>query len=362
MQVPDLFITDLHRRSTGVSATVRTLIPHIANVEPLALVSPRAIGDVQPLQIGEAIRLTRLPPSRSRPYRIWHVRRNNEMLLGLILKHFFRCKIRLVMTSCALRKHSWFPRQLLRSMDAIIATSKEAASFCNNVVATIPHGVDCNRFRPNAHRTATLADFGIPGRYGVGICGRVRPEKGTDVFVAAMIRLLPRYPGFTACIAGRTTPEFRSFQQSLCDQISAAGLEERFCWLDEIEFERMPEFYSSLSLCVAPARYEGFGLVALEAMACGVPIVGSRTGCYPDAILPGKTGDLVDCGDVDGLTESLDALMSAPQSLVQMGDLGRRRVVDHFSAELEARRIVAVYRQLWGEATDGVEEAASRAA
>ena len=235
-------------------------------------------------------------------------------------------------------------------MDAIIATSPEAASYVENVVATIPHGVDCDRFRPVENRRTAMKALGIRGEYGISIVGRIRPEKGTDLFVDAMIQLLPEFPGFTACVAGKATVEHQRFMDQLQRKIEQAGLTDRFVWLGEVPYERMPLFHSAMSLCVAPARYEGFGLVPLEAMACGVPVVATQTGCYREVVVPGSTGSLVPCDDLKSLTVALRQLMLAPEKLSAMGESGRKRIVESYSAKLEAARIVDVYRRLWSKA------------
>jgi mannosyltransferase len=345
----NLVVTDIHHRFTGVSATVRTLLPYIATDEPLALVSQNPSEDVKSLGLYQALKMCLRPP-KQKPFRIWHVRRNNEMLWGLLFKYFFRCRLKLVMTSCALRRHSWFPRKLIAAMDAIIATSEEAAGYVDKVVATIPHGVDCNRFRPVESKSAAMREMGIPGKHAIAICGRVRPEKGTDLFVEAMIKLLPNFSDFTACIAGGSSFEFETFQRGLKQKVAEAGLQDRILFMGEIDYQQMPTFLAGMSLCVAPARYEGFGLVPLEAMACGVPVVASRTGCYAEVIVPGESGELVPCGDLTALEEALQRVMASPERLVEMGDYGRRRVKEQFSAELEARKIVEVYHRMWAEA------------
>ncbi len=345
----NLIVTDMHPRITGVGATIRTLAPHIHSLEPLAMVSSRTLPGIPSVGILRAV-LACLKQPKNKPFRIWHARRNKEMLLGLMIKHLLRGRIRLVMTSCALRRHSWFPRQLLASMDAIIATSDEAASYVSHVVATIPHGVDCDRFQPAKDRRAALKALGIPGDYGISLVGRIRPEKGSDLFVDAMIRLLPKHPGYTACIAGKATTEHELFFRQLKSKIEKAGLTDRFVWLGEVAYERMPLFHSAMSLCVAPARYEGFGLVPLEAMACAVPVVATQTGCYRDVIVPGVNGSLVPCDDVESLTSALGALMAVPEKLSEMGEAGRQRVEQSYSAKLEASRIMDVYRSLWSDA------------
>ncbi|MEZ6040454.1 MAG: glycosyltransferase family 4 protein [Planctomycetaceae bacterium] len=345
----NLIVTDIHPRITGVGSTIRTLAPHIHSLEPMMMVSPRTVSGIPRTGIIGAIAACLKKPV-DRPFRIWHARRNKEMLLGLLIKHLFRGRIRLVMTSCALRRHSWFPRQLLGSMDAIIATSDEAASYVRNVVATIPHGVDCDRFQPAEDRLAAFRQLNFPGQRGISIAGRIRPEKGTDLFVDAMIALLPQFPDFTACIAGRATVEHEAFLRHLKSRIEKAGLTDRFVWAGEVPYDQMAGFHSAMSLCVAPARYEGFGLVPLEAMACGVPVVASRTGCYSDVIVPQVTGELVPCDDLPALIQALNSLMANPDRLDQMGQVGRIQVEQNYSAKLEAARINEVYRQLWENA------------
>lgn len=273
------------------------------------------------------------------------------MLWGLILKHVFRCPLKLVMTSCALRRHSLFPRFLLSQMDEIIATSDEAASYFPKVAAVVPHGVDCEKFQPTSRpRAELLNQFGLPDARGIAVCGRIRPEKGTDLFVDALIELLPQHPEFFGCIVGRAAPEHQPFQQQLQRRIAAANLQDRFFWLGEVPYNQMPDLLSGMSLCVAPARYEGFGLVPLEAMACGVPVVAARTGCYPDAIETGKTGALFDCGDRNGLIAGMQSLLATPEKLDDMATACRNRVIDHYSAELEADRIIQVYEKIWNNA------------
>ena len=85
-----------------------------------------------------------------------------------------------------------------RAMDAVIAASPEAESYLEVPSTVVLHGVDIARYRPAEDRNAQWAATGLPGKFGIGVFGRVRAQKGTDRFVHAMCRLLPRYPDFTA--------------------------------------------------------------------------------------------------------------------------------------------------------------------
>src|SRR4051794_8866669 len=146
---------------------------------------------------------------RGRPL-IWHARRNNEMIVGVLLRSL-GWPLRLVFTSAAQRHHSWITRWLIRQMDAIIATSGISASFLKRASTVIPHGVDTDVYAPPSDRAAAFLETGLPGRYAVGCFGRVRAQKGSDVFVDAMCRLLPRHPDFTAVIVGAVTADQLGF-------------------------------------------------------------------------------------------------------------------------------------------------------
>src|SRR6202035_144213 len=92
--------------------------------------------------------------------------------------------LKLVFTSAAQRHHTWITRWLIARTDAIIATSDLSASYLKRTATVIPHGVDTEIYAPPSHRAAAFAESGLPGRYAIGCFGRVRAQKGSDVFVA----------------------------------------------------------------------------------------------------------------------------------------------------------------------------------
>src|SRR6059058_5128085 len=136
---------------------------------------------------------------RRRAPLIWHARRNNEMIAGVALRAL-GWPLKLVFTSAAQRHHTWITRWLIRRMDAVIATSDISASYLRRGSTVVMHGVDTEIYAPPADRAAAFAESGLPGRYALGCFGRVRAQKGSDVFVDAMCRLLPHYPDFTAVL------------------------------------------------------------------------------------------------------------------------------------------------------------------
>ena len=213
-QKPAVFVTNFNPRFTGVSATTAAVCKIQKSQLDVALVGKPLSGCPSPLNKRKAISLSKKQPT-NKPFNIWHVRRNSEMQLAIFARDILKLPIKIVFTSAAQRRHSAWPRWLISRMDAVIATSEEAASFVPNVVSVIPHGVDLDRFSPSKDQKESWSKTGMPGEYGIINVGRVRPEKGTDLFVEAMIEALPQLPKATAIIAGATKPKDLSFRKNL---------------------------------------------------------------------------------------------------------------------------------------------------
>lgn len=343
---PEVIVFNLKRRYTGVSATVNALVPIQARQWRLAYCGTPLPHGMPGLTLRQAIALSRRPPA-GRPFRIWHVRRDHEMAAGLWARDVLRLPVRLAFTSAAQHRHGWFPRWLISRMDAVIATTPKAASFVPNTTAVVPHGIDLTRFAPPPDKLAAWADSGLPGRFGVGVFGRVRPDKGTDVFVDAMIAALPHLPDVTAVIAGRAMPQHEAYQRELQARIDAAGLSDRIRFLGEVPAAEVHRWYQRCLVCVACPRYEPFGLTPFEAAACGCAVVCSRTGAFEELVQPGVNGALVDTGDAAGLAAALRQVLADPQAAARMGQAARARVAGQFSLEREAAGIGAVYARLF---------------
>jgi len=343
---PEIVLANMHGSFTGVSATIANLSEHHARRFDTAIFGQELPTSVRRFGWWRLARLLWQRPA-GRRVRIWHARRNPEMWLGLFLKYALRSPLKLVFTTVALRRHSRIPRALISAMDAIIATTPQAASFVPRCDAIVPHGVDSNVFVPPGDKRRAWHETGLPGRYGIGTFGRVRPEKGTDVFVEAMCRVLPKYPEFTAVIAGRWKGPDRPFQESLAQRIALAGLSDRVIWLGEVPAHERHLWFQRLSLCVAAPRYEGYGLTPLEAMSCGAAAVATRTGIFPTLIEDGRTGYVVDVGDVEALADRIERCIQNPQALLEMGQRGRQHVVANYDIGVEAAGIERVYARIF---------------
>jgi mannosyltransferase len=298
------------------------------------------------LSFWQALRLSakRLPDDRKR---IWHVRRDPEMMLAIFLRDVMRLPISLVFTSAAKHLHSWFPRWLISKMDGVISTTPEAASYVPNTTRVVPHGISLERFSPPEEKLTVWQRTGLAGRYGIGVFGRVRPDKGSDIYVEAMLELLPEFPDYTAVIAGLCQPQHEAFKQALVDKVAARGLSDRIIFLGEIAPDAVGQWYQNVLITVACPRYEPFGLTPLEGMACGCAVVASDTGAFKTIVDEGVTGHVVPTDDVAPLVVALRQVMQDPTRAAEMGRLGRMRVEQMFSVEREAAGLAAVYQAVW---------------
>ena len=251
---------------------------------------------------------------------------------------------KLIFTSAGQRRHTWLTRFLIARMDAVIATSDASASYLERPATVVLHGVDPNIYCPPADRAAAFAASGLPGKYGIGCFGRVRAQKGTDLFVEAMCALLPKYPDFCAVIVGSVTPDQRGFLRGLEARVAQAGLGERVRFLGELPIDEVPRWYQRISIYCFTSRNEGFGLTLLEAMAAGVALVASRAGGAERLVTDGETGVLVPPGEVGALIAALEPLMRDPERAAEMGRKARARVKAEFSIDAEVARIAAVYQ------------------
>lgn len=343
-QPPDpieVIAPNLKRRLSGVTATVVRLIPAQARLVGIAATGPGLPADLPHLPLW---RCFFLPRDR---WRVWHARRNTEMLLGLVLRHIFRRKLRLLFTSAAQRHHSRFTRALIARMDRVVATSAKAKAYLEVPASVVMHGVDCAAFHPAADKRALRSALGLPeGALLVGCFGRVRAQKGIDLLIDALIALAATHPRLQLVFLGRVTEDQRAFHAEQIDRLRRAGLEDRVHFRGEVPWADVLRHYAAMDLFCAPARWEGFGLTPLEAMASGVAVVASRVGAFESLIVEGQTGTLVPAGDGAALAAALGDWLADPERLAVAGQRARAHVLEHHRIEGEAEALVAIYRAM----------------
>lgn len=331
------------RRLSGVTSTIVQLVPEQNRQgQHVAVLGPGLPDHLPHLGWLDLLNLWQKPSGGGK--RIWHARRNNEMLFGIILRDVLRMPIKLLFTSAAQRHHSRYTRWLISKMDAVVATSDRSGSFLKVPHTVVSHGVDLALFHPPENESDTIAASGLPGRYLIGCFGRVRHSKGTDLFVHAMIELLPRFPDWTAIVTGRVTADNKPFAAALEAEIRSAGLNDRIRMLGEVD--DIKPWYRRLTLYVAPSRNEGFGLTPLEAMASKTAVVASDAGAYAGMIVPGKTGEIAPAGDYEMLRDAIAKYLADPALAEAHGENALTEVRSRFDLKGEAAALGAIYEEL----------------
>jgi glycosyltransferase involved in cell wall biosynthesis len=334
----------LGRHYSGINASMLAVIPEQLKHERIAALGYNIPDEIPKLRWKDLLKL------RHDSWRVWHARRNMDMLAGLVLRYLFGFRFKLVFTSAAQRRHTWITRFCYKRMDAVIATTARAAEFLDCPAIVVGHGVDTARFRPPVDRAKAWEETGLPGKYGIGVFGRIRPNKGSEDFTDALLSVLPKRPDWTAVFVGLAAAEHKAFEQRLKNKLAEAGLAQRAHFAGFVPNDEIPRWYQAMSAVVCPSRVEGFGLPCLEAMASGCPVVATRTGAWPEIIQEGVTGKLVDCKDVAGLTAALLAITEDTERVSRMGQQARRHAQEHFSIAEEAKGIQNVYDLVLGSA------------
>ena len=340
MQDIEVIAPNLKHSLSGVTSTVIRLLPIQAQLIGIRATGPGLPADLPHIRLWKLLFL----PDQ---IRVWHARRNTEMLMGLILRYMFRRKYKLLFTSAAQRDHSGFTKWLISKMDGLIATTPQAASFLVSPSTVIMHGVNTELFHPAHDKQALRKKLGLPDGVLIGCFGRVRPQKGVDLLVDAALQVLPAHPDAHVIFTGRATKEFEGFQAEQEQKLEHAGLGSRVHFLGERPWGEIVETYRALDLFVAPARHEGFGLTPLEAMASGVPAIACHgVGAFSAQIRNGETGRLVEKDNANALADALADMLQDRTRLAAAGQVARTHTEQNFRIEGEAQAIVEVYRSL----------------
>lgn len=252
---------------------------------------------------------------------------------------------------------SWMERTLMMKARRIIANSHMLAQVCArdlglplSRIEVLPLGIDCQRFRPQESRFR--ARLGIGDRPLVLFSGRLEQRKGIDTLLRAFEQVTLRFPDAVLALAGASTctaPGEKDFKGEIEQRYQAWIETGRLRILGAIPYEELPDVYAGCELLAVPSPFEAFGMVYLEAMACGKPVIGCLTGGAPEVIQDGHTGFLVPPSDPASLGERLIQLLGSEELRARMGIHGRDYVLENFEQSRIARRTVETYGQVLEE-------------
>ena len=251
----------------------------------------------------------------------------------------------------------WVERLLVRRWHSFLVMQTRVARRLHNVITVsecsrrdiardfgrppeqvdvVYNGIDTDSFRP------------LPGvaRDPLRIMATASadaPLKGLKYLLLAFAQLRRRHPGLQLLLVGAPQPGGRT--EALIDEL---GLRPAITFVSQISTEALVAHYARASVAVVPSLYEGFGLPAGEAMACGVPVVASDAGALPEIV--GDAGLLVPPGDAAALARAIDALLRDPPRRTALGAVARQHIVDNFSWDVCAGHMVTYYRQVLSRA------------
>ncbi|MGP4005234.1 glycogen synthase [Streptomyces sp. 4N124] len=253
---------------------------------------------------------------------------------------------------------SWAERTAIEAADAVIAVSgamREDILGCYSTldpakVHVVHNGIDTTLYRPD-HGTEALTRIGLdPDRPYVLFVGRITRQKGVPHLLRA-IRHIDPAAQVVLCAGAPDTPEIDREFRDLFQELSS--VREGVHWIPQmLPRADVIQLLTHAAVFVCPSVYEPLGIVNLEAMACGTPVVASRVGGIPEVVEDGKTGVLVSVDDdfETGLAQALDSVLGDPEGARRMGEAGRERAVGEFGWDAVARRTVQLYREILKQA------------
>lgn len=275
---------------------------------------------------------------------IWPVGQLRALAGGFTLLHSQHMEPR--------RKNDILHRALYSQVDLFLTVTErirrsfiEESGIPAGRIRTFPPGVDLSRFTPcdrDGQKQARSRQNLPMDRFLILIPGRLEPAKGQEFFLEALAEHDTDLPLHVLVIGQEGVAGTRR----RLEEIAAASARLR----GRVEFREhsreMPDLYRAADLVAMPSRFETFGLVVVEAMACGRRVIATRQGGVPEIVVDGECGDLFDYGDPDGLRS---ALARAAGQIRQRGlenVSGRRRVEERFSLEGHAATLAGIYRDL----------------
>ncbi len=242
--------------------------------------------------------------------------------------------------------------RLAQEADRIVCASQHERHLLTRLydadperVAIVPCGVDLDLFHPQDKEAARRA-LGFGDERIILFVGRIEPLKGIDILINAAAQLEDE-PDCHVLIVGGDGRSRREMGH-LRGLATHLGIGERVAFLGAVDHEKLPLYYNAADVCVVPSFYESFGLVALEAMACGTPVVASRVGGLTGTVRHGETGYLISWRCPEPFAERLELLLGNEALRRRFGEEAHE-VVQRYRWTHVAEAVAGLYRDLVGD-------------
>lgn len=242
-------------------------------------------------------------------------------------------------------------RQVVRGADRLVCATEQERLLLGELygadlakVSVIPLGVDLDRFRP-ADKEAARAALGLKDERIVLFVGRLEPLKGADILIDAAAMLESDVDCSVLIVGG--DPAAPGQVARLRQLARERGIEHRVAFVGAVDHEKLPLYYNAADVCVVPSHYESFGLVAVEAMASGVPVVASRVGGLMGTVKDGETGYLVPWLCPEPFAERIELLLANEPLRQSLGEAARE-AVGRYRWENVAEAVLRLYEEVIG--------------
>ncbi|CAN2171925.1 RfaG Glycosyltransferase [Candidatus Nanopelagicaceae bacterium] len=244
--------------------------------------------------------------------------------------------------------------QVVAAADALVAnTDAEAASLvslyeaCPDNVLVVSPGVNLNVFTPGAGRAAAREVVGLDkDSHIITFVGRIQPHKGPEVLIRSIAELVSHSPHLRTKlitnIIGGASGANQSEVERLKELTTWLGIDDVVRFAPPVPREELPQWYRASDLVCVPSYSESFGLVALEAQACGTPVVATAVGGLRTAVADGISGVLVDGHDPRAWSSVLARLLQEPQRRVLLS-MGAIEHASHFGWDATSRGTLDIY-------------------
>ena len=233
--------------------------------------------------------------------------------------------------------HKPTERHVVSKIPNIIVVSLHAKNLIgymtNSKIHVIPNGIDFEDFQNiRPHKSIE--------RSHILFIGNLVKVKGINSLIKAIPNIKKAIPNIRVLIGG-TGPQEKELEK----RVKKLNIEENVNFLGFVSGNEKYSYYKSADLCVVPSVYETFGIVCLEAMACGKPVVASNVGGIPFVVKDGETGLLFECGNAKDLAEKILILLENKKLREKMGKAGRERA-EEFTWDKIAEQTVEVYKEI----------------
>jgi D-inositol-3-phosphate glycosyltransferase len=244
--------------------------------------------------------------------------------------------------------------QVVAAADALIAnTDAEAASLvslyeaCPDNVSVVSPGVNLQKFTSGNGKRVARKNLGLSeSGHVIAFVGRIQPHKGPEILIRAIAEMVTHSPllrsNLTVMIIGGASGKSTAEVDRLKELVQWLGISDVVRFEPPVERNELPDYYRAADLVCVPSYSESFGLVALEAEACGTPVVASAVGGLRTAVADGISGVLVDGHDPRAWSSVLARLLQEPQRRVLLS-MGALEHASHFGWNATARGTLDIY-------------------